>query len=260
LVALYRAVFWFNPLAHLLYRHLHMLSELTSDEAAAATLGDRAGYAEVLRRVASQRPLFAATVAMATPSTLNRRLRILARDATPVARIGLRQSAMLMCAVLVLIALVAIPSGGATALAADQVAHLELYLADAHANASQAQQTGRIPAGDRLLYEENGRPVLLKRESLVSNSALQRVGTKQKDYGTVVEVQFDKQAGASILRATRANIGNRMVVVYVDRNGAGRVVSDAFIRGQFGTTFEISGLSPQEAHSLAVQLDHAVTR
>jgi beta-lactamase regulating signal transducer with metallopeptidase domain len=260
LVALYRAVFWFNPLAHLLYRHLHMLSELTSDDAAAATLGDRSGYAEVLRRVASQQPRFAAIVAMATPSTLSRRLRMLAHDPGPVARIGLRHTVMLTCAVLMLIALVAIPTGRATAVAAEQVAHLELYLADVHANASRARESGKIPAGDRLLYDENGQPVLLKRESLVSNSALQKVSTKQKEYGTVVEVKFDKQAGASILRATRANIGNRMVVVYVDHNGADRVVSDAFIRGQFSTTFEISGLSPEEAQSLAAQLDHAVTR
>jgi hypothetical protein len=259
LAAVYRAVFWFNPLAHLLYRHLQMLSELTSDEAAAAAIGDRAGYADVLRRVASQQPLLAATVAMATPSTLGRRLKNLVEDSHTGARLGGRQTAALMCVVFVLIALAAVPTGSATALAAEQVASLEFYLVDAHGNAYLAQQTGKVPPGDMLYQNSNGRPILLKRKLIVSGGGLKQVSTKPTENGTVVQVRLDARAAASLLRTTRQNIGNRMAVVYVG-HGAGRVISDAVIRGQFGAQFEITGLNPDEAQTLASQFGRSVTR
>ncbi|HEX3835880.1 MAG TPA: M56 family metallopeptidase [Steroidobacteraceae bacterium] len=259
LAALYRAAFWFNPFAHLLYRHLHMLSELTSDAAATAALGDRAGYAEILRRVASQQPLLAATVAMATPSTLSRRIKMLAQNSNPGARLGGRQTAVLMCAILILIAVAAVPMGRATALAAEQVANLEFYLVDAHANAELAQQTGKVPTGDRL-YQANGRPILLKRKPVVSSAELKQVDTKETEDGTVVQVRFNARASASLLRATRENIGNQMAVVYSEHSRPGRVISAATIRGAFGTQFQITGLSPKEAQTLASQFGHALTR
>jgi beta-lactamase regulating signal transducer with metallopeptidase domain len=260
LAALYRAVFWFNPLAHLLYRHVHMLCELTSDEAAVAAVGDRVAYADVLRRVASQPPAFVATIAMATPSTLGHRLKRLVEDSAPYTRMGGGRTAALLCAILILIALVALPAGRATALAAEQVASLEFYLVDEHGNANLAQQTGKVPAGDRLYEARNGRPILLKRKLIVASEDLRQVDTKPTEDGTVVQIQLDARAAATLLRTTRQNIGNRMAVVYVEHAGAGRVISDAVIRGEFGAQFQITGLSPEEAQTLASQFGRALTR
>jgi len=91
-----------------------VLCELTSDEAACAEIGDTAGYADVLRRVASEAPPFAATLAMATPSTLSHRLRRLALRSISAPRLGSRQTAALICAILFLIVLAAAPMGRAT--------------------------------------------------------------------------------------------------------------------------------------------------
>ena len=259
LAALYRAVFWFNPLAHLLYRHVHMLCELASDEAAVAAIGDRAGYADVLRRVASQQPAFIATIAMATPSTLGHRLKRLVEDSTPHARLGGGRMAALLCAILVLIALAAVPVGRATALAADQVASLEFYLVDEHANATLAQRTGKVPAGDRLYEARDGRPLLLKRKLIVASGDLRQVDTKPTADGTVVQIQLDARAGATLRRTTRQNIGNRMAAVYVEHAGAARVISDAVIRGEFGDQFQITGLSPEEARTLASQFSRTLS-
>ena len=48
LAAIHRGVFWFSPLAWWLERHLAVLAEQASDDAALCTVGDRTFYAEVL--------------------------------------------------------------------------------------------------------------------------------------------------------------------------------------------------------------------
>jgi beta-lactamase regulating signal transducer with metallopeptidase domain len=267
LATMYRAAFWFNPLAHLLYRRLQMLSELTSDEAAAAAMGDRAAYADVLRRVASQPRLFTATVAMAIRSTLNGRLKRLVEEPAPCVHLGRRQNALLVCATFVFIALAAVVSGRATTMAAERIATLEFYLVDQFSDAYTAQQTGKVPAGDRLYKERDGRPVLLKREAVASSAELTQVSTKQTENGFIVQVRLNERGAASLLRITRQNIGSRMAVVYtehtlprprdsdrqVPRTGIGQVISQAVIRGSFGREFQITGLNAEEATTLASQ-------
>ena len=259
LATLYRAVFWFNPLAHLLYRRLHILSELTSDEVAAVALGDRAAYAEVLRRIASPSPLFTATVAMAVRSTLNVRLNRLIAAPMPRPRLGRGRHAVLVGAAVAFVALAAVLSGRATTLAAERIATLECFLVDQHSDAYTAQNTGKVPAGDRLYTDRDGRPVLLRRQAVVANGELTQVRTVQTDYGPIVQVQLSKRGGASLLRITRQNIGSRMAVVYAERDSR-HVISQAVIRGAFGGEFQITGLNAQEAATLASQLDHALPR
>ncbi len=264
LAAVYRAIFWFNPLAHLLYRRLQMLSELTSDEAAAAAIGDRDGYAEVLRRVAATPPVFSATVAMATHTTLSRRLKNLVDATMPRAHLGRRQTALLTVALLLLVALAAVPAGRATTLVAQRIASLEFYLVDEHNDAYRAQQTGQLPSGDRLYSDRNGRPVLLHRQVAVKPTQVSLAATEN---GMAVQIRLDERNAAVMLRTTRANIGNRMAVVYVDpappvksndgtmhTSAAGKVISDAVIRGAFGSQFAITGLTDEEAKALAAQL------
>jgi len=45
-------VFWFSPLSWWLHGRLTALSELASDDAAVAALGDRPSYAAILRDIA----------------------------------------------------------------------------------------------------------------------------------------------------------------------------------------------------------------
>ncbi|MGC1458440.1 MAG: M56 family metallopeptidase [Steroidobacteraceae bacterium] len=256
LVAVYRVIFWFNPLAHLLYWRVQVLSELTSDEAAATAIGDRATYAAVLRRVASTPQLFSATVAMAAPNTLSRRLKKLAEESMPRAHIGWRQNALLITAILVLVALAAVPSGRAATLAAQRVASLEFYLVDNRSDAYLAQQTGQLPPGDRLYQQRNGRPILLRRQVAVKPA---QVNVTQTKYGIAVQIRLDERSAALMLRTTRENIGNRMAVVYVDPT-ARQVISDAVIRSAFGSQFQITGLSAQEARTLASQVERTLPK
>jgi preprotein translocase subunit SecD len=256
LASLYRAIFWFNPLAHLLYRRLHVLSELTSDEAAATAIGDRTAYANVLRRLASPSPLFSATVAMASGSTLEDRLKRLSVESIPGLRQGRRQNAVLVGAICVFVAVL---SGRATTLAAERVATLEFFLVDQHSDAYTAQSSGKVPLGDKLYADGSGRPILLRRQAVVSSDQLTQVGTKQTDYGVAVEVRLSKRGAASMLSVTGQNIGSRMAVVYTEHNSQ-HVISQAVIRGAFGREFQITGLNAAEATTLASEFDHALPK
>jgi beta-lactamase regulating signal transducer with metallopeptidase domain len=257
LVAVYRAIFWFNPLAHLLYRRLQMLSELTSDEAAATAIGDRASYADVLRRVASTPAFFSGIIAMATHGTLSQRLKTLVDESLPRAPKGRRHNALLTIAMLILIALAAVPAGRATTLAAQGIASLEFYLVDERNDAYQAQRTGRLPSGDRLYEDRNGRPVLLRRQVAVKPTQVSMATTEN---GIAVQIQLDERNAALMLRTTRENIGNRMAVVYVEpAMPAGKIISDAVIRGAFGSQFAITGLTDTEAKALASQVGQSLT-
>ena len=259
LATLYRSIFWFNPLAHLLYRRLHILSELTSDEAAAAAIGDRRAYANILRHLASPSPLFTATVAMAIRSTLENRLRRLSEESMPGARPSRRQNAVLVGALCVFVALTAVLSGRATTLAAERVATLEFFLVDEQSDAYTAQNTGKVPVGDQLYADRGGRPILLRRQAVVSNDELTQVRTKQTDYGVAVQVRLSKRGAASMLSVTGQNIGSRMAVVYTEHNSQ-HVISQAVIRGAFGREFQITGLNAAEAAALASRFEHALPK
>jgi hypothetical protein len=61
------------------------------------------------------------------------------------------------------------------------------------------------------------------------------------------------------LGAEKRRIGNRMAVVYAERNST-HVISQAVIRGAFGGQFQITGLDAKEATTLVSQFEHALPR
>ncbi len=97
IAAVYRAVFWFHPLAWLLHARIARLAEDASDTVAIETLDDRARYAEVLLSLAAKQPLPALALSMARPATVSRRVeRVLSSLAT--ARTSLARGAALSLA------------------------------------------------------------------------------------------------------------------------------------------------------------------
>ncbi|MGH8221184.1 MAG: SecDF P1 head subdomain-containing protein [Steroidobacteraceae bacterium] len=248
LAALYRAVFWFDPLAHWLHWRLRALSELTSDEAAAAVAGDRAAYAATLRQMASAPEFIPSTVAMADSPSLGRRLRRLVSEqglCPPLAR-GCR--ALLTSAVLVMVVLAAAPWAGAVVPAAQRPATLEFHLVDEQNSPVQAQRSGEVPSGDELYKAQDGAPILLKRDAIATSDEITRVAVQMTKYGTAVSVRLDPRGAASMLSATRKNIGHQMAAVY-----NGRVINHAVIRGAFGRQFQITGLTAAQSHDLAMK-------
>ncbi|MFO1410476.1 MAG: protein translocase subunit SecD, partial [Steroidobacteraceae bacterium] len=150
-----------------------------------------------------------------------------------------------------------------------KVATLEFRLADTTNNAFQAQQSGLVPLGSKLYKDKDGRPVLLKREVIVTGDQLTNALSAASTNGPAVAVTLDGRGGDAMLRTTRANVGKPMAVVYIEKsrqtveeNGQKvqrevtdqKVISVATIRGVFSNKFEITGLMAGEARDLALLL------
>ena len=150
-----------------------------------------------------------------------------------------------------------------------KVATLELRLADTQNNALQAQQSGHAPLGTKLYKREDGSPILLKREVIVTGDELTSATSTTSTEGPAVSIKLDARGADSMLRTTRLNVGKPMAVVYIEKsrrqvevNGqkvdrdstSEKVINVATIRGVFGPQFQVTGLSSGEARDLSLML------
>jgi len=151
-------------------------------------------------------------------------------------------------------------------------ATLEFRLVEERGDAYRAERTGYAPYGSRLYHFRDGRPILLKRDIIVSgdNVVNAQSGIDPQSGTPEVSVTLDGPGGRKMNETTKHNIGNRMAVVYIEnhltevqekgqtvkkRTTTKDVINAAVIRGQFSNRFQITGLdSPQEAQDLALLL------
>jgi preprotein translocase subunit SecD len=129
---------------------------------------------------------------------------------------------------------------------------------------------GRVPPGSELLYEQDGRPVLLEKKVIVTGDHIIDANSGVDEYGLpMVSIGLDSKGGAKMSRFTKDNVGNPMAVVFIEYKATGerdendklifeakrRVISVATVRGVFGSNFQTTGLdSPREARDLALLL------
>ena len=147
-----------------------------------------------------------------------------------------------------------------------KTATLEFRLVDQVGNPVEAQQTGHAPLGTKLYKERNGRPVLLKREVIVTGEQLTDATSTMQQGEPAVSVRLDARGGDEMLRTTRENLGKPMAVVFLERERQLReqsgqkvavdvtseqVISVATIRGVFSNQFQITGLTLREGQELA---------
>jgi len=151
-------------------------------------------------------------------------------------------------------------------------ATLEFRLVEERGDAERADRTGIAPHGALLHHFRDGRPILLKRQIIVSgdNVVNAQSGIDPQQGSAMVNVSLDGAGGRKMLATTKQNVGNRMAVLYIENrvdtievNGemvkkrvtTKDVINAAVIRGQFADRFQITGLdSPQEAQDLALLL------
>ncbi len=147
-----------------------------------------------------------------------------------------------------------------------KTATLEFRLVDHEANAFEAQQSGHVPLGTKLYKDRSGRPVLLKRDVIVTGEQLTDATSTLQQGEPAVSVRLDGRGGEEMLRTTRENLGKPMAVVFIERerqlreqNGAKvavdvsreEVISVATINGVFSNQFQITGLAAREGQELA---------
>ena len=150
-------------------------------------------------------------------------------------------------------------------------ATLEFHLQDEAHDAYEAERSKRVPVGSKLYHHRDGRPVLLKREMIVSGEQLTDATSAFSNGEPAVNVRLDSRGGAQMLKTTQENLGHGMAVVYIEKKRLAEgetckgvrsgtecteeeVISIATIRGVFSTNFQISGLGAAEAKELALLL------
>ena len=152
-------------------------------------------------------------------------------------------------------------------------ATLEFYLVDDLADVNRAVRDNRAPFGSKLAYFEDGSPIVLKRRVIMSGEHIVDAssGYGQDTTGPMVSVVLDSAGGAQMMQITRDNLQKPMATVYVEYlpvervNAAGEVetvvekretvVNSATIQSQFGSNFQITGVTPMSrAQKLAATL------
>ena len=150
-------------------------------------------------------------------------------------------------------------------------ATLEFRLVDERGDV-QAAVAGRVPPGSRLYYDRDGRPILLKRQVIITGDYITDAssGIEQQTGSPAVFITLDGKGARMMSNATRDNVGKSMAVVFIEIKSETRmvdgkpvktkkkveeVINVAVIRDQLGKRFQISGLdSTREARDLALLL------
>jgi preprotein translocase subunit SecD len=149
-------------------------------------------------------------------------------------------------------------------------ATLEYRPTDMENDPDEAERRGRAPLGSELFYDQDGVPVLVRREVIVTGNQVVDATPGVDQYNSpAVNIKLDGPGGNRMLEFTRNNVGNLMAVVYieerleiVERNGEEvietrsdeTVISNATINGIFSNSFQTTGLTVFEARELALQL------
>lgn len=118
---------------------------------------------------------------------------------------------------------------------------LEFHLVD------EAQQSGKVPLGDKLYRLSDGSAILLKGDAVASGDEVAEAIATTTPKGPAVYIRLDARGAASMLATTRQNLGHRLAVVY-----SGRVISAAVIQGVFGARFEVADVTTAEARAIAM--------
>jgi preprotein translocase subunit SecD len=138
-----------------------------------------------------------------------------------------------------------------------RTATLEIRLVDETPGALEAAMTGAIPAGTELYNERGGRPLLVKKQVVLTGERLTdaQPGFDGQTHEAAVHLTLDA-AGARIFKdITRENINKRMAILLIEK-GKGEVVTAPVIRGEIGGgRVQISGrMSSEEATDTALLL------
>ena len=152
-------------------------------------------------------------------------------------------------------------------------ATLEFRMVDEQADAFAAKQSGQVPIGDKLYFERDGNPVLLKRKPKLEGEYITDAssGIDQDSGGPAVYINLDGEGARKFRKITGDNIKRLMAVVFIenkteyykDDNGelksrtrkVEEVINIARIQDELSHRFQITGLdSTREARNLALLL------
>ncbi len=138
-----------------------------------------------------------------------------------------------------------------------RTATLEMRLVDESAEGRAAELSGGpVPFGSEKFFERNGRPVIVKKQVLVTGENLTDAhpGFDQQSNQPKVDLTMDAKGGRIMRDVSRENFKKRMAMLIFEK-GKGEVLTAPSINGELGNRFQISGsMTVVEANDLALLL------
>ena len=137
-----------------------------------------------------------------------------------------------------------------------RTATLEVHMVDESAEGRAALAGGPVPFGSQKFPDEKGQQVIVQKDVLVTGENLTdaQPGFDQQSQQPSVNLTMDAKGGIIMRDVSRENIGKFMAIVLFEK-GKGQVISNARIKGELGTRFQISGaMTVSQANDLALLL------
>ena len=137
-----------------------------------------------------------------------------------------------------------------------RTATLEIRMVDESTEGRAAATGGGVvPFGSEKFLERDGKPVIVKKQVLVTGDRLNGAkSTFDQNQQPAVSVDLDSVGGRVMRDTTRDNVGKLMAIILLER-GKGEAISVARINGEFGSSFQITGnFTSEETNSLSLLL------
>ncbi len=150
-------------------------------------------------------------------------------------------------------------------------ATLEFKMVDEESDPYAVDELNQASLGSKLYYDENGDPILLKRNIILTGENIVDASSGfDRNSRPSVNITLDAPGAKSFANTTEENIGKLMAVLFIESKSEGRVIngqdkritkkyekiiSIATIQERLSKTFQITGLdSPKQARDLALYL------
>ena len=138
-----------------------------------------------------------------------------------------------------------------------RTATLEMRLVDESTEGQAAEMgTGPVPFGSERFMDRSGRPVIVKKQVLVTGENLTdaQPGFDSQTQQPKVDLTMDAKGGRIMRDVSRENFRKRMAMLIFEK-GKGEVLTAPSINGELGNRFQISGsMNVVEANDLALLL------
>ncbi|MBY4597703.1 protein translocase subunit SecD [Ottowia caeni] len=138
-----------------------------------------------------------------------------------------------------------------------RTATLEMRLVDESAEGQAAElSNGPVPFGSERFMQRDGRPVIVKRQVIITGDSLTdaQPGFDSQTQQPKVDLTVDAKGGRIMRDTSRENLKKRMAIILFEK-GKGEALTAPVIQGELGNRFQISGsMTVAEANDLALLL------
>ena len=141
-----------------------------------------------------------------------------------------------------------------------RTATLEIRLVDEEKTdlaTMEAAEKGKVPFGDELYKDRDGRPILVKKNVVLTGDRITDAGPgiNQQTGGSVVNVTLDGRGAGIFKNVTRDNVGKRMAILLIEKGGTEVITAPTINEEIGGGNVQISGMAnTQEATDVALLL------